>query len=86
MATVKKKEEVLTILASRKRGITKEVLFIKEIETLKKGEGLLISEKEWKMKTSPTAYYYGKFTKGKKKEERVYSGSKVEGGFLITKL
>jgi hypothetical protein len=38
------------------------------------------------MKTTPTAYYYGKFTKGKKKEERIYSGSKVEGGFLITKL
>lgn len=86
MATVKKKEEVLTILASRKRGVKKEVLFIKEIETLKKGEGLFITEKEWKMKTTPTAYYYGKFTKGKKKEERTYSGSKVEGGFLITKL
>jgi hypothetical protein len=87
MATVKKKEEAQALLASRKRGGTsKEILFIKEIEALKKGEGLFISEKEWKMKTTPTAYYYGKFTKGKKVADRVYSGHKVAGGFMVVKL
>ena len=87
MATVKKKEEAQALLASRKRGGgTKEILFIKEIEALKKGEGLFISEKEWKMKTTPTAYFYGKFTKGKKESEKVYSGHKVPGGFMVVKL
>lgn len=80
------KEEVLKLRATRKHGVKKPTLFVEEINNLKKGESLLIAEKEWKIKTSPTAYYYGKFTKGIEKKDRVISYEKVEGGLMITKL
>ena len=81
------KEEAKELRTNSKRGgVKKEVLFINDINELKKGEELLIEDREWKMKTTMTAYYYIKFTKGIPKNERLISYQKVEGGLLITKL
>lgn len=80
------KEEAQKLRESKRQGAKKPVQFGEEITNLKKGESLLITEKEWKMNTTPTAYYYGKFTKGIEKKVRVISYQKVEGGLMITKL
>ena len=80
------KEEAQKLKDSQKKGVKKPIHFIEDINALKKGESLMITDKEWKMTTTPTAYYYGKFTKGVDKKDRVISYNKVEGGFMITKL
>jgi len=73
-------KEVNEILANRVSRIAKPTIFGKEIEALKRGEGFLISKDEWKMKTSPSSYYYRKFNKeGKLK----LSCLKMEEGYLI---
>jgi hypothetical protein len=85
MAKKLTKEEAEKLLLSSKR-TPKQILFIDQINELKKGEALFISEKEWPQKTTMTAYYYQKFTKGVDKEDRVISYNRVKGGFMITKV
>lgn len=81
------KEEAKELRETRRKGgLKKETLFIKDINELRKGEELLIEDKEWKMKTTMTAYYYNKFTKNIPKNEREISYEKVKGGLLITKI
>lgn len=73
-------------LRETSRKTTKSIIFGDEINDLKKGEELFISDKEWTQKTTMTAYYYSKFAKGKEKSDRVISYGRVKDGFLITKL
>ena len=85
MVAIKNKQEVQTLLSSRKSGgVKKPILFITEINSLKKGEGLFIPTKDWKLQTKPSSYYYSKVTKSE--ETKSIKVSKVEGGYLITKL
>lgn len=84
MPVVKSKEDVKSILATKRTGVNKPVLFATEIDTLKKGEGLLISLEEFPLKTSIPAYYYAKYSKGK--EIKTLSIAKVDGGYLLTKI
>jgi len=84
MPVVKTKEDVKSLLATKRSGVNKPVLFATEIESLKKGEGLLIAPHEFPLKTSIPAYYYAKYSKGK--EVKTLSISKVEGGYLLTKI
>jgi hypothetical protein len=85
MPVVKSKEETKSLLATKRIGSKKPVLFAKEIEALKKNEGgLMITLEEFPMKTSIPAYYYAHYSKGK--EVKTLSISKVEGGYLITKI
>jgi len=84
MPVVKSKEETKSLLATKRNGINKPVLFATEIEALKKGEGLLITLEEFPLKTSIPAYYYAKYSKGK--EVKTLSISKVDGGYLLTKI
>jgi hypothetical protein len=65
---------------------TKSILFRKEIEKLSVGEHLLIEDSEWSMKTTPTAYYYGKFKKGVESGNQTIGYRKVQGGILLTRL
>lgn len=75
-------KEVNEILASRVSRVAKPTVFGAEIEALKKGEGFLITTDDWKMKTSPSSYYYRKFNKeGKIKVSCI----KTDDGFLIVK-
>lgn len=67
-------------------GLRKETRFGTEIESLKKGEELLIENHEWDMKTTMLAYYYGKFAKGIPENQRTIRYESVQGGLLITKL
>lgn len=83
MPVLKSKEDVKSLLASKKGGV-KPVIFGDEVNKLKSGEGLFINENEWKIKTTPNAYYYGKYRKGK--DVKTISVSKVNDGYLITKL
>jgi len=84
MPVVKSKTDVELLLATKRTGVNKPILFAKEIEALKKGEGLLITFEEFPLKTSMPAYYYAKYSKGK--EVKTLSISKVEGGYLLTKI
>ena len=84
MPVVKSKKDVELLLATKRTGVNKPILFAKEIEALKKGEGLLITTEEFPLKTSIPAYYYAKYSKGK--EVKTLSISKVEGGYLLTKI
>jgi hypothetical protein len=84
MPVVKSKTDVELLLATKRTGVNKPILFAKEIEALKKGEGLLITLEEFPLKTSMPAYYYAKYSKGK--EVKTLSISKVEGGYLLTKI
>ena len=84
MPVVKTKEDVKSLLETKKSGVNKPVLFATEIEALKKGEGLLISLEEFPLKTSIPAYYYAKYSKNK--EVKTLSIAKVEGGYLLTKI
>ena len=79
------KDESIQLRESSKR-TTKSLIFGDEINELKKGEDLFISDKEWTMKTTMTAYYYGKFAKGIEKNDREFSYGRVKDGFVITKL
>jgi hypothetical protein len=79
------KEEATKLRESSKR-TTKSLIFGDEINELKKGEELFISDKEWTMKTTMTAYYYAKFAKGIDKNDREFSYGRVKDGFVITKL
>jgi hypothetical protein len=83
MPVVKSKEDVKSLL-STKRGGSKPVIFGEEINKLKSGEGLFFSAEEWTIKTTPSAYFYAHFRKGK--DVKIISVSKVENGYLITKL
>lgn len=81
------KEESKKLRESKKSGgVRKETRFGKEIDSLKKGEELLIEHHEWDMKTTMLAYYYGKFAKGIPENARTIRYESVEGGLLITKL
>jgi len=84
MPVVKSKTDVELLLATKRTGVNKPILFAKEIEALKKGEGLLITVEEFPLKTSIPAYYYAKYSKDK--EVKTLSISKVEGGYLLTKI
>jgi hypothetical protein len=75
-------KEVSEILKSHNVRGSKPVMFGKEIEGLKVGEGLLIPEEEWTMKTSPSSYFYQKFNK---KGDFKISCIKTKEGFLIVK-
>ncbi len=76
-------EQVKELKSVNRKG---EIKFGKEISELKKGEGLMISDSEWDMKTTIPAYYYGKFRKGVEEKERQFSYRKVDGGYIIEKL
>jgi hypothetical protein len=81
------KDEANKLVESSKRGgRTASIIFGDDIEKLKKGEDLFISEDEWTVKTSMSSYYYGKFSKGIDPKDRKISYRKVTGGLLITKL
>jgi hypothetical protein len=81
------KDESKKLRESKKSGgLRKETRFGKEIESLKKGEEILIEHHEWDMKTTMLAYYYGKFAKGVPENERTIRYESVDGGLLITKL
>jgi hypothetical protein len=84
MPVVKSKEDVKAILATKRTGANKPVLYSAEIEALKKGEGLMIELSEFPLKTSIPAYYYAKYSKGK--EVKTLSIAKVDGGYLLTKI
>ncbi len=84
MAKRVNQDEVAKLISTSKRTTT--IKFGDEISALKKGEGLFISDNEWTAQTTITAYYYGKFRKGIKEEDRVYNYQKVKDGFLITKI
>ncbi len=58
MPEVKTKEDVKSLLANKKSGVNKPVLFATEIEALKKGEGLLISLEEFPLKTYMITFPY----------------------------
>ena len=66
----------------------KAIFFGKEIESLKKGEGLLVTHKEWKdttkLKTKPSTYYYNKYNKDSK--NKILSIASVVDGYLLTKM
>jgi len=83
MPVVKSKEETKLLLSTKKGGM-KPVIFGDEISSLKVGDGLFFSAEEWKIKTTPSAYYYSRFRKGK--DVKTLSINKVDGGYLITKL
>ena len=83
MPVLKTKEQSTALLATKVGG-TKPVIFGEQIDKLKSGEGLFFEEKEWTIKTTPSAYFYAKYRKGK--EIKSISVSKVKDGFLITKL
>lgn len=72
------------MLLSTKRGGMKPVIFGGEISTLEARDGLFFSAEEWKIKTTPSAYYYSRFRKGK--DVKTLSIKKVDSGYLITKL
>jgi hypothetical protein len=84
MPVVKSKEDVKSLLENKKTGVNKPILFAKEIDALPKGHGLLIDPAEFPLKTSIPAYYYAKYSRGK--EVKTLSISKVEGGYLLTKI
>ncbi|MET3980183.1 hypothetical protein ABIB62_002476 [Mucilaginibacter sp. UYP25] len=84
MPTIKSEKETKLLLESRKGGANKPILFATEIEGLKKNESLMITLAEFPLKTSIPAYYYAKYSKGK--EVKTLSISKVEGGYLLTKI
>lgn len=77
------KEQVKGLLEARQSG-TKPTLFGEEVTALKSGEGLLILDSEWSLKSSPSSYYYSKFKRGK--TEKSFTVSKVKEGYLITKI
>jgi len=83
MGIVRSKEEVAKILATKKNA-KKPILFEKEIKSLKKGEAFEINVSEWELRTTPSAYYYGKYRKGK--TEKYISCNKVGEKYLIVKL
>jgi hypothetical protein len=85
MAKKLTKDEAEKLIQSSKR-TAKDILFGDQINDLKKGESLFISDKEWTMKTTMTAYYYQRFGKGIEKADRAISYNRVKDGFLITKL
>ena len=81
MATKKTHSEVQELKrTAKKNNLTKPVLFGDKIKELKKGEGLLIKNSEWKLKTPIPGYYYSKYNK---KGTRSISCTKVEEGYLI---
>ena len=81
MGRVINEKELSEILANRSTRASKPTVFGKEIEALKKGTGFMIPKEEWKMKTSPSSYYYRKFN-GKKGDVKI-SCLKMEDGYLI---
>jgi hypothetical protein len=83
------KEELTTLLETKRSGARKEIQFGSELESLKKGESILITKEDWaasKIKTKINAYYYGKFKKGLSKEEVKFEYVSLPAGFVITKL
>jgi hypothetical protein len=76
-------KEVSEILNNHNVRGSKPVLFGVEIESLKVGEGLIITEKEWTMKTTPSAYYYQKFNR--KGNLKVSCIKTTEGHLIIRK-
>ena len=78
-------KEVKDLLGSKVGRRRKAIFFGKEIENLKKGEGLLVTHKEWKdttkLKTKPSTYYYNKDSKRK-----ILSIASVVDGYLLTKM
>lgn len=81
------KDEAKKLIESSKRGGRKAtIIFGEDIENLKKGEDLFISEDEWTVKTTMSSYYYGKFSKGIDEKDKKIAYRKVNGGLLITKL
>lgn len=83
MAVKKSLSEVQELLKAKKNPLKKPVLFSKEIDELKKGEGLHITTKEWTMKTTIPSYFYGKYNKDGKK---VIKCTKLEDGYIVEKL
>jgi hypothetical protein len=83
------KEELDAMLETKRAGARKEVQFAAELESLKKGESILITKEDWsntKIKTKINAYYYGKFRKGVEKENQKFDYRSLPAGFVITKL
>ncbi|GBL34785.1 hypothetical protein EMGBS15_03800 [Filimonas sp.] len=87
MAIKKTKEEVAQIRESiSRKGPRKPIFFGQKIDDLKKGEGIVITDEEWKgtkLKTPLPSYYYSKYNKGSKK---VISVVKTEKGYLVEKI
>lgn len=81
-------KEVKDLLGSKVGRRRKAIFFGKEIESLKKGEGLLVTHKEWKdttkLKTKPSTYYYNKYNKDSK--NKILSIASVVNGYLLTKM
>jgi hypothetical protein len=83
------KEELAVMLETKRSGARKEIQFSTELESLKKGESILITKDDWAatgIKTKINAYYYGKFKKGLSKEQSKYEYQSLPAGFVITKL
>jgi hypothetical protein len=84
MATKKSHSEVQELKKSaKKNNLKKPVLFSDLIGKLKKGEGILIKNSEWKLKTPIPGYYYSKYNK---KGTKTISCTKVDEGYLIEKI
>jgi hypothetical protein len=76
-------KEVNDILSTRTKGVRKPLLFGEDIEKLKVGEGIVIEDKDWTMKTPPSSYYYHRL---RKKEELKVSVVKIDNGHLVIRI
>ena len=77
-----KTEQVNEILTTIRTRTVKPVMFGKEIENMREGEGYLINDSEWTLKTSPSSYYYQKYRKSDKVRVSVY---RVKDGHLVVR-
>jgi hypothetical protein len=80
---IKSKEDVKKLMLEKTKGNVKTVIYGKEISELTQGQGIFFLGTEWSLKTTPAAYFYNRFRKGK---EKTISINKVNDGYLITKL
>jgi hypothetical protein len=83
------KEELAVLLEKKRSGARKEIQFAAELESLKKGESILITKDAWassKIRTKINAYYYGKLRKGIPEDQRKFDYQSLAAGFVITRL
>jgi hypothetical protein len=83
------KEELAVMLETKRSGARKEIQFSAELESLKKGESILITKEAWSntnIMTKINAYYYQKFRKGMSSEEQKFGYQSLPAGFVITRL
>jgi hypothetical protein len=83
------KEELAVLMETKRSGARKEIQFAVELDSLKKGESLLITKEDWeksKIKTKINAYYYGKLRKGIPENQWKFNYQSLPSGFVITKI